>query len=461
MKAPENNNKKGGFLAGLSKIFGGSAASGGAASGLGSAASGGFSGMLSGIGGLFATKAGIVGMVLGGATIAAGVGVIYNFVGPSSKPIYSPSLFENQYYESEVESASVKRMANADSDAASSSSLDYFRDEAKRDGMGFGENGEGAEGEVGAADGEGADNLGSASADGAVEGYGGNYGDNAPMANVGKLQKAPSFGSSGGSSQSKLTMGGSGMSGGIGSKFQKIYKAPIGRASSMKGALASKINKASKYSLATGNRKGAYGQAKYSGKLGKQAAYADSGAGAKTTATESFDGKTTGEGDVDAPDMGGAGLGGGGVSDGDGLKGSDPSLNSNNSTPPPEPEAPEEDNPWQKEEDMALYGMIISAVLIVVTRLLAKFAKAVPWMYTAAVACAYAAMAAAAVVIYAGMMMMSKYGQKWMGMMYMAVGAVLIFQAYQALTAVGEAAGANPPDGLGKGVKFPLSGGIF
>ena len=61
---------------------------GGASSGLGSAGAG-------GIGGLFATKAGILGIVLGGATIAAGVGVIYNFVGSSSKSVYTPQLFQN------------------------------------------------------------------------------------------------------------------------------------------------------------------------------------------------------------------------------------------------------------------------------------------------------------------------------------------------------------------------------
>jgi hypothetical protein len=458
MKAPENNNKKGGFLAGLSKIFGGSAA-GGASSGLGTAATGGFSGMLSGIGGLFATKAGIVGMVLGGATIAAGVGVIYNFVGPSSKPIYSPSLFENQYYESEVESASAKRMANADSDAASSSSLDYFREEAKRDGMGFGENGEGAEGEVGEANGEEADNLGSASADGAVEGDGGDYGDNAPMANVGKLQKAPSFGSSAGGSQSKLTMGGSGMSGGIGSKFQKIYKAPTGRASSMKGALASKVNKSAKYNLPNFNRKGAYGQAKYSGKLGKKASYASSDAGARSTAVQAFEGETAGEGDLDTPDMGGEGLGGGGMSDGSALTGSDPSLNSNDSTPPPEPEAPVEDNPWQKYEDMTLYGSLAWAALFLLTKFLANKAKtmaatavtpvqwaAVAAMYMYAKIACYAAMAAAAVVTFAGLMLMKGdpsgdpawEGQKWMGIMYTAMGAYMLYMSYQALAGMGE-----------------------
>ncbi|MEK7721445.1 MAG: hypothetical protein AAB359_03550, partial [Elusimicrobiota bacterium] len=82
--------KKGGFLSALSGLFrGGSPIAGGASSGMGSAGSG--------LAGLFATKAGVVGMVLGGATIAAGVGVVYNFIGDSSRQVYSPELFQNSY----------------------------------------------------------------------------------------------------------------------------------------------------------------------------------------------------------------------------------------------------------------------------------------------------------------------------------------------------------------------------
>ena len=470
MKAPENNNKKGGFLAALSRIFGGSAASGGASAGLGSAASGGassfFSSAAAGIGGLFATKAGIVGMVLGGATIAAGVGVVYNFVGPSSKPLYSSSLFENQYYESEVANASAKRTADYNADASGSASLDYFRDEAKRDGIGFGDSEEGAEGDIDSASADGADNLASGSADGVASDGDGYYGANASMNNVPRLQKAPGFGSSGGASRSKISFGGAGMSSGIGSKFQKIYKAPTGRASSMKGALASKINKSAKYNLPNFNRKGAYGQAKYAGKLGKKASYADSFVGAKTTAIEAFEGETAGEGDIEAPDMGGEGLGGGGISNGDGLKGSDPSLNSNDSTPPPEPGEPENDSPWQKYVDMVLYGMIAAAALNLLTSVLVNKAKAlaaVPatWaaavtMYKLAKAVASMAMAAAAVVTYAGIMLMRGdpsgdppwEGQKWQGMMYTAIGAYLLYSSYQALVGINKGIKAAQATGL-------------
>jgi len=485
MKAPENNEnkKRGGFLAVLSKIFGGSAASGGTASGLASTASG-----FGGLSGLFASKAGIVGMVLGGATIAAGVGVVYNFVGPSSKPVYSPSLFENQYYESEVESAGAKRMADNDSDAANSSSLDYFRDEAKKDGIGFGDiDDEGVEGEVGSASADGADNLASASADGSASGDGNEYDGNASMANIPRLQKAPSFGAGGGGSRSKITLGGKGMSGGIGSKFQKIYKTPTGRASSMKGALAARASKSAKYNLPNFNRKGAFGQAKGAKNISKKAAYSDSSAGAKTTAIEAFQGETAGVGDV-GPEMGGVGIGGAGVSDGGGLKGSDPSLNNSEFTPP-KVDDPVEASPWKKYEDMALYGMLAAALLIFITNILVNSAKAKFELAVAAAAVpggaaaaaplfasaaslfamakitAIAAMVAASVVTFAGIMLMrgdpggdpAWEGQKWMGIMYTVVGGYLLYSSYTALA--GAKAGAITAKGeVAAGKEVALKG---
>ena len=127
----EKKEEKGGFLSALSGLFrGGSSIAGGASSGgMGSAGGG--------LAGLFATKAGIVGMVLGGATIAAGVGVVYNFMGPSSKPVYSPELFQNSYYEEEASRAGYERAQARDASGAASSTLDMFREQAKKDGIGL------------------------------------------------------------------------------------------------------------------------------------------------------------------------------------------------------------------------------------------------------------------------------------------------------------------------------------
>lgn len=433
MKAPENKEeKKGGLLAFFSRLFSGSSSSVGSASSMGAASSG--------LSGLLASKAGIVGMVLGGATIAAGVGVIYNFVGPSSKAVYSPGLFENQYYETQAEKAAVERIARASGQKdISSASLDYFKGEARKDGLfGAGEYDEAAS----------EDTLASASAEGEVDvadyapGAGGYSGAGAGPGNIPKLQKSAGFSSGSGGAKTAIPRmkGMGGLSGGIGFKFQNVYRPPAGagNSSGMKGALASKINKSAKYKIPHYNKGGAYGQAKYAGKMSKAASYAD-GAGAKTTAVEAFEGQTAGEGDVTSP-TGGAGLGGAGVSEGDKLKASDPNLNINNSEPP-EPPEPEDVSPWEKYTDMALYGMLASIALIFITRILSQSKN--PLMLKIAVVTAYAAIAAAAVVIFAGLMLMNKYGQKWMGIMYMMMGAALIWQAYQALAGVGKAMSAE------------------
>jgi hypothetical protein len=143
-------------------------------------------------------------------------------------------------------------------------------------------------------------------------------------------------------------------------------------------------------------------------------------------------------------------LGGAGVSSASKLKGSDPSLNNNEVTPPKVAE-PEIISPWTKYTDMAMYGMLAAAVLIFIANALAKKAKllcSTPGSFAAGMAMyGYAkivaglAMAAAAVVIFAGLKLKMGdpdgnppwTGQKWTGIMYMAAGGMLMLKAYQAL----------------------------
>ena len=444
----EKKEAKGGFLSSLSALFrGGSSAVGGASSGMGSAG---------GLGGLFATKAGIVGMVLGGATIAAGVGVVYNFVGPTSKPVYSPDLFQNSYYEEEASRAGSERALSRDSSAAASSTLDMFREQAKKDGIGLPGDSAGAGAEAGAeapadaaADGSYADaSYGAPAADGAAGGGAGG---------AGKLQASAGFGSKagGGGAGSGTSIprmqGGGGLAGGIGAKFQPVYRAPAqantGKSSGMTASAAARVKNSPKYSVPNTNRKGAYGQAKFAKNMGSKAAFSADAAGARTGATEAFSGETGNSGDVATPGSG-AGLGGAGVADGAALKGNDPSLNSNESSVP-KPSDPEDVDPWQKYEDMAMNSMMWAAGLILVANALSKAAK-MSFFAPVAVALYYAAMAAAAAaiffalkVIYAGFKMFSEYGQKMMGGIYMLTGAVLIWKAWQALS--GAYSDANPP----------------
>lgn len=476
----DKKEKKGGFWSALSGLFrGGSSAMGGASPGLGSA------GSSPGLGGLFATKAGILGVVLGGATIAVGVGVIYNFVGSSSKPVYTPQLFQNSYIEEEAQKAGMERARDRNSASAEPSTLDMFREQARKDGLGglAAEAGD-SSGKDASAEAPAGDN--SAAAQGAAPAAGAD----AAGAGAPKLQAAPGFGSKGGGGSGTTIprmQSSGGLSGGIGNQFASVYRPPagMGKTSAMKGSLASKVTNSPKYTVPNFNKKGVYGQAKYAGKLGAKAAYSADAAGARTTATDAFVGETSGTGDVGVPGMG-VGLGGMGVSNGAGLKGNDPNLNTNDSTVPEVSNAEKVNGDIKKYTDMAMYAMLIAAGLIFAAGIFAKKANAAlaeaaaaqveltaaialgplglaavahaeaklaaamakyALMKGWALACAIAAAAAGAVVIFAGIKLIG-LEQKTMGLVYTMVGGVLIYQAWAAYSGIGkgEAAAKNIAD---------------
>jgi hypothetical protein len=426
-----DNNEKKEKKAGVGGLFGS-----GGSSAVGSGASSGF-GSGGGLAGLFASKAGILGMVLGGATLAAGVGVVYNFIGPSSKPVYNPDLFQNTYMEEEASRAGMERAQSRDASAAAASTLDMFKEQAKKDGLGLG-----GEAENGSS--EEAGNPADSTADASAEAPSAPGGDGAMGAASGsKLQSGLGFGGKGGGAGSGTS--GAKMQGGAagaGAQFKSAYAAPAqanaGKTSAMT-ASAARAKSSPKYAIPNTNKKGAFGQAKFANKMGGAATRSSTGEGSSTGATAAFAGETSG-GDAGAP-AAGAGLGGAGVSNGAGLKGNDPSLSSNEYTPPKVPK-PEDVDPWQKYEDMAMNSMMWAAGLILVANLLSKAAKAYPamaFLYYAAMAAAAAAIFFALKVMYAGMKMMTEFGQKMMGGIYMLTGAILVWKAYQALSGAYEA----------------------
>lgn len=439
--------EKGGFLSALSGIFrGGSSAVGGASSGLSSAG---------GLGGLFATKAGIVGMVLGGATIAAGVGVVYNFVGSSSKPVYNTELFQNSYYEDVSSEAGEERARARDTSSASASTLDMFSEQARRQGI----SGLAGEGGSGSSE-EPSDSEAVAPQDGAAADASANAPSAAGPAGGarGKLVSNPGFGAKGGGGSSGTAMprmkgGGAGLSGGIGNQFASMYKAPSvadsGKTSGM-SAMAARMKSSPKYAVPNFNKKGAHAQAKFAGKMGAGASYSSSGAGARAMATEAFTGETAGSGDVGGGE-GGAGLGGAGVSNGASLKGNDPSLNSNSSSVPDVTD-PENVSPWKEFEDGAMKGMLGAVLGIILIKLFGKMAKSPnPWVsgigYALAIAALVATLAICAYVIYNGIKMMlgdpdnkegkgAWEGQMWMGGMYVFAGIMLAIKAWDAFAGI-------------------------
>jgi hypothetical protein len=444
----DKKKKKGGIFAPLLNMLGGGTSTiGGAGSGLGGLGSG-----AGGLSGLFATKAGILGMVLGAATIAAGVGVVYNFLGPSARqPAYGPHLFQDTYYAEQVSNAGLERARQKETDPSAASTLDLFRAQAKKDGLGVA-------GEGGAAGGRG----GAAPEPAAAPASGDNPSAEPPAAGSpsgvsatsAKLQSVPGFGAKPGGLGSLANMpklsGGGGMFNGIGAKFAPIYRPPAGqqqgKALVMKRSLASIVKGSPKYAVPGATKKGSYGQAKFAGKLGARAAYsAPGGADSRTTAAEAFVGETAGTGDVGAE--GGTGLGGAGLS-GNQLKSSDPSMNQSAYTPP-EPGKPADVSPWKKMQNIALAGMIAGALLLALANMLMKKAKALAAtgpagiaqaiaMYKMAMMVAVAAMGAGGVVIFAGMTIWKKYGQKWTGIAYAAAGGAIIVKAIQVMSAASD-----------------------
>lgn len=447
MNANNDERKKEGLLGAVARLFGGGSGASGAASGMGGAA---------GAGGLFASKAGILGVVLGGATIAAGVGVVYNFMGPTSKPVYSPSLFQNAYQEEQAASANLERQRINSAAAVEPSTLDMFREQARKDGIGFGEGG----GEAAAEGGEGAEagaGAGaSASADVAAPDPGGSYAQSGAGSGKGKLAASLGFGSKGGAGSGtsipKMNSSG-GLSGGIGQKFAPVYRPPTGQSSDMRKGASARLSNSPKYTVPNFNKKGAFGQAKYAGKMGAKAAYSASDAGAHTGATEAFAGETTGTGDVEGLPETGAGLGGAGVSAGDSLKANDPNLSMNESEPPAVPE-PEVVDPWAETLDEAMNSMLWAAGALIIGFIFAKIAGRVAnpiaklILAGIAIAAAVTALVFAIKIVMAGLKLMNEFGQKWMGIMYAGIGIMLALKAVQVIMeAIGSASTTTNADG--------------
>jgi hypothetical protein len=444
--------KKKGFIPFLSRLFGGGRTAssmgsiGSTASKFGSAAGKGFWASIIG------SKAGVVGVILGAATIAAGIGVIYNYIGPSSSKVYTPGLFSDAYYEDLQKQANAERAKEFSPNTQSgASSLDMFKEAAQKELSLKNENNE-----------QGKSENPSDSAD--VSDANQDVNTNTPQplpvaenqAGVNRLNASLGFeskgGSGGGSSSGNRLQTSGGLWGGIGRPFSPISRnaniAGSGSSSKMNKALTARVVTSPKYAIPNVNKKGAFGQAKYAANVGKAAAFSASDAGARTTAEQAFSGETAGSGDIATP-IGGTGLGGAGLSQGNKLKANDPSLNQSEYTPPTPPK-PKEDTPWKKLIDYALYAMLASAAFIAIASLLANKAKAllavpspanvslaISLFNTAKMFC-YLAMAAAAVVIGIGVKLAITYGQKWMGIMYGLVGGALIYQAYKALSGINE-----------------------
>ncbi len=437
----KDENKKG-FLPFFSRMFSNaSRTTEGLGAGAGKVAGG--IGKASFLSSLFATKAGVVGVLLGAATIAAGIGLIYNYISPSSGKIYTPGLFSDAYYQEAQQQANAERTTN--SVIPPDSTLSKFAEAAQKELAGEPEK-----------------NTAKTSSDSDAETS--QQSAPAPEVNIptiqnqnqpeiGKLQAQLGFNNaSGRASNSSASAPRLQTSGGLWSEMGKQFT-PLGnssaklqsagKASNMNKGLSARLIASPKYHVPNINKKGAFGQAKFAGNVGRTAAYQPSDAGARTTAEQAFSGQTAGSGDIAVP-IGGTGLGGAGLSAGNKLKANDPSLNVNEYTPPtPQKKT---DTPWKALVDRALYAMLAAVTFIYLARLFAKFGKTNPIWFKVAYVFSALAIAAASIVIASGWQLSSKYGQKMMGLLYIGVGTILVIQAIMALIDI---------HGMSKSVNIP------
>ncbi|MGC8866752.1 MAG: hypothetical protein ACP5PA_00890, partial [Elusimicrobiales bacterium] len=404
----QKDDKKKGFLPFFSRMFGSASrtAEGLGAGGIGKA---GF------FASLFSTKTGVIGLLLGAATIAAGIGLIYNYIGPSSGKIYTPALFSDAYYQEAQKQANTER-ASSDVIPPEESTLAKFAEAARKDLSVESNEAQNTQPNDSSSD--------QSSPNPSVQTQEVNPSNNIQgQTSGGKLQAQLGFNnaSGGASSSSGARLQ---TSGGLWSTMGKQFS-PLGGSTSklqasgktgkMNKALTARLIASPKYHVPNINKKGAFGQAKFSGNVGKSAAFSPSDTGARTTAEQAFSGQTAGSGDIAVP-IGGTGLGGAGLSNGGKLKANDPSLNVNEYTPPTPQKT--KDTPWEKLMNSILDKLIITAGLYLVFKILSNITKP-PFsvgMRVVLLALAAAIITNAVLIIKDSFELMSKYGQKMMGL---------------------------------------------
>ena len=428
----KTNNKKqnsGGFLSAIAALFKGGAAAGSGVSGAAAT------------GGIFASNAGIFGLLLGGATIAAGVGFGYQFInnGNTTDTASASSIFQNSYFEEEAAKAGAERSNSQDRRAHVNSSIGMFSEQAKKSGLGFEVQEEQQENSP-AEENSYSDSSAYGSAGASAADYSASAASSSsPRGNRLTSKGMGSFGGGGASATSSSvprmkSMGG--LSGGVNSKFASMRSAALaensGSATAMASAKKASISKGRSVS-ARGRRSTARSQAMFANAMGNKAAYSSSAAGARTSAQAAFTGETTGEGDVAEGVLEGAGLGGAGMSMGNALKANDPN-NTNSIKNVPQPSAASNSSPWKDLEKALLITLAAATVLLITGSILAsQAAKAVhpaqkaPLLMATAIIAGIVCAAAAAIVVMAGILI-GKHKQTGMGITYIIAGAFLGFK---------------------------------
>lgn len=410
----EREKKKGGLLGLLSRLSGGGGGASGASGGVG-----GLGGAAAG-GGLLATKAGLIGLVLAGTTVAGGIGMVgWTAFGPGQGDrADNPSL---QLFASKPKEAASPfgAVAPVASDGASASLSYLAKANAGPSGSAAGDAPVTDQSAATAAEGDAT----AASAQGATPHMGESVGTSAPAPKVG-LKDVRKMG------ELSKSFGGGGGSGGA--------SASAARLNADSGATAS--NAASKGALGAGFGQRSAGQSIGRGlsrarggtatrqamnALGQNRAAYSSQAGGRQYDGGSASGGTTGV-DAGLPGAGGPGLSSGGQQ---------PTSTPNSAAQKSEFEAPptpasKNVTPWQKALNTAMMLLGGAALLLFAAQMVAKKASsATPFsegLRTVAIALAAIAgiMALAAVAIGA-MIGGGKYGQPLQGGLITVAGVLM------------------------------------
>lgn len=428
MKKPNNKKQNnGGILSAIAALFKGGAAAGGAS---GAAVTS----------GIFATKAGMLGLLLGGATIAAGVGAVYHLAGGSAtKTAYSPELFQNSYYEEQAAIAEAERNQNNDRRASVvNSTIDMFSASAKQSGYFDQGSSDSALSSVEMPDGSDVSMAGSsssadASASSSVSSAG-ESGSSTASGSTKLASKSLSSGRAGGSGSSRVSSSSAGSMGGLKAGMGKNFNpkmASAGKSSAMAANMSKKVSSARSASRSRGSKR-AFSQAKFANNMSKKAVASGSFEASRTAASAAFTGEAAGGDAGDSVE--GVGMDTSGMAVGTALKNGTPNGNSNLKSVPPVSESTD-DSPWKELAKEVGIWALCGLGLFVVGKLIAKAAKTAVYPYTLiykiALYVIVAAMVIAALVIIAkALEMMNKYGQKMYGLLYSLAGALLLWKAW-------------------------------
>lgn len=429
MKKPNNKKQNnGGILSAIAALFNGGAAAGGAS---GAAVTS----------GIFATKAGMLGLLLGGATIAAGVGAVYHLAGGSAtKTAYSPELFQNSYYEEQAAIAEAERNQNNDRRASVvNSTIDMFSASAKQSGYFDQGSSDSALASVEMPDGSDVSMAGSsssaeASASSSVSSAG-ESGSSTASGSTKLASKSLSSGRAGGSGSSRVNSSSAGSMGGLKAGMGKNFNpkmASAGKSSAMAANMSRKVSSARGASKARGSRR-AFSQAKFANNMSKRGVASGSFEASRTAASAAFTGEAAG-GDM-GDSVEGVGMDTSGMAVGTALKNGTPNGNSNLKSVPPVSES-ENASPWEALVKRAGILSLVAAGLYVVGVVLARFAAKSPSQTVRngiKMALKFMAVAIAAIGAYllaAAVQLATKYNQKMYGILYGIAGAFLIWKAY-------------------------------